>query len=111
MLQASQMRDFEGRIIDELLKGSGLSGIGVQFSPESESIEFSGGGYFLYLKSSVLPKNRMVLDSPDISGNLCGIEVGYLAIIENSELMLECFSYSNEVRPCHREGEFKRNAT
>ena len=63
------------------------------------------------IKDPMLPKHRIVLDSPNIQGKLDGIEVGYLAFVENSELMLECYSYDQEILPKHRDREFVRDAT
>ena len=73
--------------------------------------KFSGAGYFLTIKDTMLPKHRIVLDRPDIRGKLGGIDVGYLAFVENSELMLECYSYDQEILPKHRDQEFVRDAT
>ena len=87
------MKEFERKIIAELLEESELKNIALSGAVDNEVVEFSGAGYFITIKDPVLPKHRIVLDSPDIRGRLGGIEVGYLAFVENSELMLECYSY------------------
>ena len=105
------MKKFERQIIGELLEMSELKDIVISGAADNEVVEFSGAGYFLTIKDPMLPKHRIVLDSPNIQGKLDGIEVGYLAFVENSELMLECYSYDQELLPMHRVREFVRNAT
>lgn len=105
------MKNFERDIIKELLKNSNLKSIGSDDVKFNSKIEYSGAGYFLHVKSSELPKERVVLDKPNINGKLGGIEVGYIAFVENHELMLECYSYDQEIMPIHREKGFSRNAT
>lgn len=105
------MKEFEQKIIAELLEVSELKNIALSEAADNEVVEFSGAGYFLTIKDPLFPKHRIVLDSPHIRGKLGGIEVGYLAFVENSELMLECFSYDQEILPIHRDQEFVRNAT
>ena len=105
------MKEFERKIINELLEMSELKGIVLSGGTDNEVVEFSGAGYFLTIKDSMLPKHRIVLNRPDIRGKLGGIDVGYLAFVENSELMLECYSYDLEILPKHRDQEFERYAT
>jgi hypothetical protein len=105
------MKQFEREIIGELLEMSELKDIVIPEESKSESLEFSGAGYLLSIKYSILPKYRIVLDKPDIRGKLGGIDVGYLAFVENSELMLECYSYDQEILPKHRDQGFVRDAT
>jgi len=105
------MKQFEREIIGELLEMSELKDIPLPDESEPELLDFSGAGYFLYIKNPLLPKHRVVLDKPDIRGKLAGIDVGYLAFVENSELMLECYSYDQEILPEHRDEGFVRDAT
>lgn len=105
------MKEFERKIISKLLEMSGLKNIVLSGAADSEVVEFSGAGYFLTIKAPMLPKHLIVLDRPDIRGKLGGIDVGYLAFVENSELMLECYSYDQEILPKHRDQEFVRDAT
>lgn len=105
------MKEFERTIIGELLEMSELKNIALSEAADNEVVEFSGSGYFLTIKDSMLPKHRIVLNRPDIRGKLGGIDVGYVAFVENSELMLECYSYDQEILPKHRDQEFVRDAT
>ena len=105
------MKQFEREIIGELLEMTELKNISLPEESKTEELEFSGAGYFLTLKDPMLPKQRVVLDKPDIRGKLGGIDVGYLAFVENSELMLECYSYDQEILPKHRDQGFIRDAT
>ena len=105
------MKNFEQQIINELLDTSELKDITLSKSTENETLKFSGAGYFLTIKDLVSPKNRVVLSNPDIRGKLGGVDVGYLAFVENSELTLECYSYDTEITAQHRELEFVRNNT
>ena len=105
------MKEFERQIIGELIEMSKIKNVSFSGSVDDEAVEFSGAGYFLTIKDYRLPKHRIILDAPDIRGKLGGIEVGYLAFVENSELKLECFSYDQELQPKHRDLEFVRDAT
>ena len=105
------MKDFELDIIKDLIKSSNLKAMDINEVKFNSNIEYSGAGYFINIKSSQLPKERVVLDKPNINGNLGGIEVGYIAFVENHELMLECYSYDQEITPLHRDKEFSRNET
>lgn len=105
------MKEFERKIIGELLEMAELKNIVLSGAGDNEVVEFSGAGYFLTIKDLMLPKHRIVLDRPNIRGKLGGIDVGYLAFVENSELMLECYSYDQEILPKHRDQEFVRDAT
>ena len=64
------MREFERKIIGELLEMSGLKNIVLTGVTDNEVVEFSRAGYFLTIKDPILPKNRIVLNRPDIRGNL-----------------------------------------
>lgn len=105
------MKKFERKIIGELLEMSEFKNIVISGSPDDEMVEFSGAGYFLTIKASMLPKHRVVLNRPDIRGTLGGINVGYLAFVENSELILECYSYDQEILLKHRNEDFLRDET
>ncbi len=67
------MKDFERTIINELISGNGSNAIVFPESENGETVEFTGAGYFLTLKDSTLPISRVVLDKPDIRGQLDGI--------------------------------------
>lgn len=105
------MKDFELNIIAEFLEESELKNIDFLTAADNEVVEFSGAGYFLAINNPALPQHRVVLDSPNIQGKLGGIDVGYLAFVESSELILECYSYDQEILPKHRLKGFVRNST
>ena len=105
------MKNFERKIIDELIQASELKDIFLSSTLENEVLEINSAGYFLTIKDPTLPEHRIKLDSPDIRGKLGGIEVGYLAFVKNSELVLECYTYEQEISPQHRELGFVRNTT
>jgi hypothetical protein len=102
---------FEIEILSKLFLNNGLDDQIEILENSNSVIEFSGVGYFLTIKDKRLPIARMVLDSPDIQGNLGEVPVGYLAFVEASELMLECYSYDEEINSSHREKGFVYNAT
>lgn len=105
------MKEFEREIINELLSGEERTGIEFMEQAGEEIIEFSGVGYFLTLKNPSLPEVRIVLDKPDIRGQLGGINVGYIAFIEKRGFTLECYSYDQEVSAVNREQGFERAKT
>lgn len=105
------MEDFERKIIDELFSGRMSSTIDFLQPSSEENIEYSGAGYFLTVKDPALPKDRVVLNEPDIRGQLDGIDVGYLAFIENHELTLECYSFGQEISDANRKKGFQRAKT
>ena len=105
------MKDFEYKIISELLEYT----LGESFVfPESESKEdlhFSGVGYFLTLKNTEFSKERIVLDKPDVLGKLDGIDVGFIGLIQDNELTLECYTFNDELTKENRTNGFKRTKT
>ena len=105
------MKVFEREIIDELLSNREGESIVIPKQESEEVIDFTGAGYFLTLKDLALPKHRIVLDKPDIRGQLGGVDVGYLAFCENHELTLECYTYEQEISALNREQGFERAKT
>ena len=105
------MRDYEKEIILELLSGSGQLDIELPESEEDIEIEFTGAGYYLEFKNESIPKERIVLDKPNISGQLGGIKVGFIAFIENSVFTLECYTFDEGISPDCREHELIQSAT
>ena len=63
------------------------------------SLEHSGCGYFLTVKHGSVPINRVVCDKPIVSGHFHNTTCGFIAFMENGELMLECYSFGNESIP------------
>jgi len=54
--------------------------------------EYSGCGYFLTVKHGSLPSERIVCSAPIVVARAGEVQGGYLAFIENGELMLECYT-------------------
>jgi hypothetical protein len=104
------MKEFERAIIDELLSTGGGKDLVFPEQAREGRVEFTGGGYFLTLKDPSFPKIRVVLNS-DIHGKIDGIDVGYLAFVENHEFTLECYSYEHEISEVNRERGFERAQT
>ncbi len=105
------MKEFERAIIDELLLGCESKAIVFPEKANEGIVEFSGAGYFLTLKDPAFSKSRVVFDKPDIRGQLDGIDVGYLAFVENHEFTLECYAYEQEISAENRELGFERAKT
>ncbi len=62
-------------------------------------LDFTGNGYFLILGAGGLPVERLLLDSPIVNGKVGGLLTGFIAIVERSELRLECFAYREDIVP------------
>jgi len=105
------MREFERTIISEFISASGKNEILFPIQVNSFQIEFSGAGYFVTFKDLSFSKSRVVLDKPDIRGKLGGVEVGYIAFIQDHELTLECYSYGREISTLNRDAGFERSKT
>ncbi len=89
-----------GRLDPELV-GSVLAGGCLQ------SVEHTGGGYFLTVSHPRLPAERMVLDQPALSGTAGGFSCGFVIFIENGVLTLECHAWGAEDLPGNiREQDF-----
>jgi len=105
------MKEFEKQVLEKLIAESRDIDFDIRAAVVDETVEFSGNGYFVKFTSSKLPLSRVVLDKPDLRGTLLGVDVGFLAFVENSELTLECYSYGEVVLPKHRNGQFDYDAT
>jgi len=105
------MMKFEKDILKEFLAESDELDLVISSLVSDESVEFSGSGYFVTLKSTEFPKSRIVLNKPDVRGTLSGVDVGFIVFIENSQLMFECYTYGDVLTPEQREGEFLRDST
>jgi len=103
------MKEFEKTIILTLLSEAELFDVELPESKENIDIEYTGVGYFLEFSNASIPVKRIVLDRPNISGNLGGTTVGFLAFIEGSKFTLECHSYEESISQDCREYEFVQN--
>ncbi len=63
------------------------------------SYEHSGCGYFLTVRHHNVPKNRVVCDTPIVVGRVANTDCGFIAFMENGELMLECYCFGNQSLP------------
>jgi hypothetical protein len=57
------------------------------------SYNYSGSGYFLTVTHSVLPQERSVFSDRPVVGNAGDIQVGFVAFVQDRELMLECHTW------------------
>ncbi len=105
------MKEFERTIVSELILSSGNNEITLLRLDKKSKVEFSASGYFVTYRDTSFPTERLVLDKPDIRGELDGVKVGYVAFVENHELTLECYSYENELIEANRDGCFERSKT
>lgn len=93
------MRDYEKEIILNLLSEVRNLEINLPVSEKEIKDWHTGFGYYLEFNNESIPNRRIVLDKPFISGNLGGVEVGFVAFIENSEFSLECYSFGESMSP------------
>ena len=68
-------------VTDEVVRDSELVGY-----------EYSGCGYFLTVRHPSLPARRVVCSDPIVVGRFGDVQGGYIAFIENGELVLECYT-------------------
>jgi hypothetical protein len=61
------------------------------------SVEHTGVGHFLTLRHDTLPIYRHVLGRPVLSGAGPRGEVGFVAFVQDHELMFECYTSEDEV--------------
>ena len=66
---------------------------------ELVSLDFTGAGYLLTLRHSDLPVVRSVLSDPHVNGKIGELLTGFIVIIENQKLTLECFAYGDDAFP------------
>jgi len=103
------MKEFERKIIQELLESSPDIQYSLKDEYHEESVDYSGNGYFLSIKDDLLPLERVILSEPNIEGIIDEVSVGYIAFIENHELMLECYVNGEEfINRRQRNGGFVR---
>jgi hypothetical protein len=71
----------------------------IENNAEFVSYEYSGCGYFLTVRHSAIPIDRIVCNKPFVSGVAQGIRSGFVIFIENGELMLECHELGEPTVP------------
>ena len=57
--------------------------------------DYTGCGYFLTIKHAGLPLERIVCDTPKLTGSVDGIISGFVVFIEDGELTIECHSWGD----------------
>jgi hypothetical protein len=55
--------------------------------------DYTGCGYFLTIKHDDLPAERIVCDTPKLTGRADGIISGFIVFIEDGELTIECHTW------------------
>jgi hypothetical protein len=55
--------------------------------------EYTGSGYFLTLPISDLPQTRRTFSEPAVAGEAEGVNCGFVAYLENGNVLLECHSW------------------
>ena len=91
----SEFREFESQVL-RMLVAPELGGSAVEAilrEAKLVSYNYSGAGYFLTVKHECLPSNRMVCSKPQVVGRSGNVQTGFIAFIENGELMLECHTW------------------
>ena len=97
----SFFKPFERDVVTELVSPHLDAGqIGVVLDSTSDvSLERTRVGYFVTIRHSSLPKERIVCSSVGVIGSNGDIDVGFVVFIEDGELTLVCFCYGNETMP------------
>jgi hypothetical protein len=96
-----RLRDYEKKVISILTKDVLPQDVvdAVTMTGELVSYEYTGAGYFLTLRHSRLPSERIVCSAPMVLGKAGGIETGFVVFLENQRLMLECHSWGDDAVP------------
>lgn len=72
--------------------------------------EHTGRGYFLTVRHAGLPRERVVCDSPLLSGVGGGVRCGFVIFIGDGELTIECHPWDEDVPEDFRDREVKVTA-
>ncbi|HHF2973697.1 TPA: hypothetical protein ACPJ12_004747 [Vibrio diabolicus] len=108
MLKEKAMKLFEKVIIKSALDTLSIDWETIVNSVDlNQQIYFTGAGYFLTLKSRSIPINRHVVSEPVFVGKLGNVDVGFIVIIENNELTLECYTYGETITAKDRDNKFR----
>lgn len=91
----AHFREFEKQVLRLLVAPEvGMKIVeSVEREAEFVSYDYSGSGYFLTVRHSDLPGRRIVCSEPQVVGRVGNIQGGFVAFIENGELMLECHTW------------------
>ncbi len=95
------LREFEKQVLRVLVMPRLSAEVVKSIEDEAEfvSYEHSGCGYFLTVRHRNVPTNRVVCDTPIVSGRVNNTDCGFIVFMENGELMLECYGFGNQSLP------------
>ncbi len=88
-------KKFEKKVLN-LLASNVLSSDQINdviYNGELVSYEYTGSGYYLDIRHSNLPKERIVCDKPIVIGEADGIICGFIVFIEDTQLTIECHTW------------------
>jgi hypothetical protein len=103
----SVLRDYEREVLytlaTDVLSPRQLAAV----ADEGELVgyEYTGCGYFLTVRHASLPRERIVCDSPVLSGSAGGVNCGFVVFIEGGELTIECHPWGEGVPEDFRDRE------
>ena len=90
----SAFKDFE-RAVVRMLVGRNMSESQLESLLDSGSVvsyKHTGVGYFLTVRHSAVPSERVVCHRPLVIGKADDVECGFVIFLEGGELTLECHS-------------------
>ena len=94
------LKNFEKEAIRILAQGTLDESVIKEITESNQaSVEHTGAGYFLSVKSNSLPIERIVLNDPILQAISDKASAGLLAFIENSEFTLECHGWGDDEIP------------
>lgn len=100
-----EVKEFEKRVI-RLLAADALPPQVLEAAlrkPRSVALDNTGGGYLLTIRHADLPAERIVCSTPLVTGKGSGVQAGFLVVIEQRELTLECHGYAADFPADYRE--------
>ncbi|RLB51689.1 MAG: hypothetical protein DRI90_22755 [Deltaproteobacteria bacterium] len=107
-------KEFEVSVIRSLV-GSALSTETIESVVNTSklvSVDHTGVGYFVTVMHPDLPADRIVCDTPMISGMSGDTSFGFVIFLEDHQLTLECHSWTGGAIPGGiREQEVKLSGT
>lgn len=98
---SDQLRDFEREALTTLLAGVFRDDVIRRIIDEGDfvSCDFSGAGYFVTLRHDLAPKNHRICGEATVNGRADGYLAGFLAILMDGEVTLECYSLEADSFP------------
>jgi hypothetical protein len=71
----------------------------IEDEAEFVSYEHSGCGYFLTVRQRNVSRARVVCGKPIVAGRVDNTNCGFIAFMENGDLMLECYGFGDQSLP------------